>query len=72
MGAVDHLLVSEDFEKMPNVEPGTVKRLGDIAEKSKATVTIISLKRNFFCCNSIFYYTIWFMYMSTAFEPTFT
>ena len=27
---------------MPNVEPGTVKRLGDIAEKSKATVTIIS------------------------------
>lgn len=42
MGAVDHLLISEGFEKMPNVEPGTVKRLGDIAEKSKATVTIIS------------------------------
>ena len=42
MGAVDHLLVSEGFEKMPNVEQGTVKRLGEMAEKSKATVTIIS------------------------------
>ena len=27
---------------MPNIEKGTVKRLGDIAQKSKATVTIIS------------------------------
>ena len=42
MGAVDHLLVSEGFEKMPNVEQGTVKRLGEMADKSKATVTIIS------------------------------
>jgi len=42
MGAVDHLLVSEGFEKMPNIEQGTVKRLGEIAEKSKSIVTIIS------------------------------
>ena len=34
--------VSEGFEKMPSVEQGTVKRLGEIAEKSKSTVTIIS------------------------------
>ena len=34
--------VSEGFEKMPNVEQGTVNRLGEMAEKSKATVTIIS------------------------------
>ena len=42
MGAVDHLLISEGFEKMPNIEKGTVKRLGDMAQKSKAAVTIIS------------------------------
>ena len=42
MGAVDHLLISEGFEKMTNIEKGTVKRLGDMAQKSKAAVTIIS------------------------------
>lgn len=42
MGATNLLLISEGFEKMPNIEEGTVKRLGEIAEKSKSEVIIIS------------------------------
>ena len=42
MGAVSHLLVSEGFEKMENIEEGTVKRLGEMAENSNSDVSIIS------------------------------
>ena len=42
MGAVNHLLISEGFEKMENIEEGTVKRLGEIAENSNSDVTLIS------------------------------
>jgi len=42
MGAVDLLLISEGLEKMPNIEEGTVKRLGELAENSKAEISIIS------------------------------
>jgi peptide chain release factor subunit 1 len=42
MGAVNHLLVSEGFEKMENIEEGTVKRLGEMAENSNSDVSIIS------------------------------
>ena len=42
MGAVEQLLISEGLEKMPSIEEGTVKRLGELAENSKAEVLIIS------------------------------
>ncbi len=42
LGAIDQLLISEGLEKMEHIEEGTVKRLGEAAEKSKATVSIIS------------------------------
>ena len=42
MGAVQQLLISEGLEKMPNIEEGTVKRLGELAENSKTEVMIIS------------------------------
>ena len=42
MGAVDQLLISEGLEKMANIEQGTVKQLGELAENSKAEVTIVS------------------------------
>ena len=42
MGAVKQLLISEGLEKMPNIDEGTVKRLGELAENSKAEVLIIS------------------------------
>ena len=42
MGAVNQLMISEGLEKMANVEEGTVKKLGELAEKSKAEVTIVS------------------------------
>ena len=42
MGAVNHLLISEVFEKMKNIEEGTVKRLGEMAENSNSDGTIIS------------------------------
>ena len=42
MGAINHLLISEGFEKMDNIEEGTVKRLGEMAENSNSDVTIIS------------------------------
>ena len=42
LGAIDQLLISESLEKMEHIEAGTVKRLGESAEKSKAKVTIIS------------------------------
>jgi len=41
-GAVQQLLISEGLEKMPNIEEGTVKRLGELAENSKTEVMIIS------------------------------
>jgi len=41
-GAVKQLLISEGLEKMPNIEEGTVKRLGELAENSKTEVMIIS------------------------------
>ena len=42
MGAVKHLLISEGFEKMENIEEGTLKRLGEMAENSNSEVSIIS------------------------------
>ena len=35
LGAIDQLLISEGLEKMEHIEEGTVKRLGEAAEKSK-------------------------------------
>ena len=42
MGAVKQLLISEGLEKMPNIEEGTVKKLGELADNSKAEVIIVS------------------------------
>ncbi|MCS5550433.1 MAG: peptide chain release factor 1, partial [Gammaproteobacteria bacterium] len=36
------LLISEGFEKMVNIEEGTVKKLGELAEKSNTEAIIIS------------------------------
>jgi peptide chain release factor subunit 1 len=42
MGAVHMLLISEGLEKMKSIEEGTVVRLAELAENSKADVAIIS------------------------------
>ena len=42
MGATKKVLISEGLEKMPNMEEGLVKRLGELAERSKSEVIIIS------------------------------
>lgn len=42
MGAVHMLLISEGLEKMNGIEEGTVVRLAELAENSKAEVTVIS------------------------------
>ena len=42
MGATEKVLISEGLEKMPNMEEGLVKKLGELAERSKSEVIIIS------------------------------
>ena len=42
MGATKKVLISEGLEKMPNMEEGLVKKLGELAERSKSEVIIIS------------------------------
>jgi len=41
---VKQLLISEGLEKMPNIEEGTVMKLGELAENSKAEVIIVSIE----------------------------